>query len=286
MSNPTGDALRAVEKCLDCEGYGKYPAGHTCVSCGGAGYAPIGSNTDLSDPFRPDPSADALRAAESTSTMMVEIRKRDARYNLERWSNWVAHDRRWLLQHIDRLTAACREKDERIRELEIMESAARKAMVNSMIETGRNMNALRDRVQELKEALQEVIRISDRKHDAWDRAKAAIAKVGQPTAASDAPVDVSARPQSFLVPVVCPECGWEVSCGSHAAECSRRAASDAPAPAKRPHSAWYQSISGGFSCHTCGSNAESLAAILATEADCTKRCVSSMVKPDAAKGDE
>jgi hypothetical protein len=52
-----------------------------------------------------------------------------------------------------------------------------------------------------------------------------------------------------------------------------------PEAVKRPHSTWYASVNGGFTCHTCGSNAESVAEILATEADCSKRCVSSMVKP-------
>jgi hypothetical protein len=50
---------------------------------------------------------------------------------------------------------------------------------------------------------------------------------------------------------------------------------------KRPHSAWYFTVGGGYVCRTCGSHAESPAAILATEADCTRRCVSSLVKPDS-----
>lgn len=41
------------------------------------------------------------------------------------------------------------------------------------------MNYARRSNKELVEALQEVIRISDRKHDALDKAKAALAKVGR-----------------------------------------------------------------------------------------------------------
>lgn len=41
------------------------------------------------------------------------------------------------------------------------------------------MNYARRSNKELVEALEEVVRISDRKHDAWDKAKAALAKVGR-----------------------------------------------------------------------------------------------------------
>lgn len=47
-------------------------------------------------------------------------------------------------------------------------------------------------------------------------------------------------------------------------------------PAKRPHSAWYQSAIGGFSCQTCGSFTASLEGIAAIERDCTKRCISAL----------
>jgi hypothetical protein len=36
---------KPVEKCLDCEGVGKYQNGHTCKSCGGSGHVPIGTNS-------------------------------------------------------------------------------------------------------------------------------------------------------------------------------------------------------------------------------------------------
>jgi ribosomal protein L37AE/L43A len=39
----------------------------------------------------------------SDADTLAEIRARDSRYQLERWSNWVAHDRRWLLAYIERL---------------------------------------------------------------------------------------------------------------------------------------------------------------------------------------
>lgn len=34
-----------VEKCLDCDGAGKYPSGQTCKSCAGHGHVQIGSNS-------------------------------------------------------------------------------------------------------------------------------------------------------------------------------------------------------------------------------------------------
>lgn len=41
------------------------------------------------------------------------------------------------------------------------------------------MNYARRANKELVEALEEVVRISDRKHDAWDKAKAVLKKVGR-----------------------------------------------------------------------------------------------------------
>lgn len=41
------------------------------------------------------------------------------------------------------------------------------------------MNYARRSNKELIEALEEVVRISDRKHDAWDKAKSVLAKVGR-----------------------------------------------------------------------------------------------------------
>jgi hypothetical protein len=43
-------------------------------------------------------------------------------------------------------------------------------------EQRRELQAGREALSELLAAVQEVVAISDRKHDAWDRAKAAIAK--------------------------------------------------------------------------------------------------------------
>lgn len=41
------------------------------------------------------------------------------------------------------------------------------------------MNYARRSNKELIETLEEVVRISDRKHDAWDKAKSVLAKVGR-----------------------------------------------------------------------------------------------------------
>jgi len=50
-------------------------------------------------------------SASKDLSMLAEIRRRATGYNVKRWSNWVAHDRQWLLGYIDRLQQSSHEPE-------------------------------------------------------------------------------------------------------------------------------------------------------------------------------